>query len=78
MPKIRELKRNYIGKTVKKWLIDADMSQQQLAEKIGMTPQNLNHKIKTNTFYIHDMVEIIWALNVPDDEVLKTMRKERT
>ena len=75
MPKITELKSNYIGKTVKKWLIDADMNQQQLAEAIGMSPQNLGHKINTNNFYYRDMIDIIDALSVPDDEVLKAMRK---
>lgn len=75
MPRLKELKHNYIGKTVKKWLVDADMNQQQLAEAIGMTPQNLGHKINTNRFYFKDMVDIIDALNVPDDEVLKAMKK---
>lgn len=75
MPRITELKSNYIGKTVRKWLIDADMNQQQLAEAIGMSPQNLGHKISTNNFYYRDLLDIIEALSVPDEEVLKAMRK---
>lgn len=75
MPRIKELKRNYIGKTIKKWMIDADMSQQELARRIDMSPQLLGYKIKNNSFDYGNLIDIISALEVPDEMVLKAMRK---
>ena len=75
MPRIKELKRNYIGKTVRKWLIDADMTQQDLANAIGISPQLLGYKINNNAFAYGDLIDVIEALDVPDDEIVKAMRK---
>lgn len=75
MPKVRELKRNYIGKTIKKWLIDADMTQQDLAYEIGISPQLMGYKLKNNSVDYGDLLDIISALNIPDDEIVKVMRK---
>lgn len=75
MPRIKELKRNYIGKTIKKWLVDADMSQQELARKIDMSPQLLGYKIKNNAFDYGNLIDIISALEVPDEKILKAMKK---
>ena len=75
MPRIKELEQNYIGKTIKKWLVDADMSQRELARRIDMSPQLLNHKIKNNAFDYGDLLDIISALEVPDEKILKAMKK---
>lgn len=75
MPRIKELKRNYIGKTVKKWLIDADLSQQQLAGMIDMSPQLLGYKIRNNQFDYGNLLDIFSALGLPDEEILKAMKK---
>lgn len=75
MPKVIGLKHNYIGKTIKKWLIDADMNQQELAEAIHMSPQLLGYKIKNNSFDYKNLLDIFSALNLPDEEIVKAMRK---
>lgn len=75
MPRIKELKRNYIGKTIKKWLVDADMNKKDLAEAIGMSKQLIGYKFKNNAFDYGDLLDIIEALEVPDDEILKAMKK---
>lgn len=75
MPKVTGLKRNYIGKTIKKWMIDAEMSQQDLAKEINMSPQLLGYKIKNNSFDYGNLIDIICALNVPDEKILKVMKK---
>lgn len=75
MPQIRELKRNYIGKTIKKWLVDADMKQADLAYAIGMSPQLLGYKIRNNAFCYGDLLDIFSALNLPNDEIVKVMKK---
>ena len=75
MPKVIGLKHNYIGKTIKKWLIDADMNQQELAEAIDMSPQLLGYKIKNNSFDYKNLLDIFSALNLPDEEIVKAMRK---
>lgn len=75
MPRVKELKSNYIGKTVRKWLIDADMNQQDLANEIGMSPQLLGYKIKNNAFGYGDLLDIFEALKLPDEEIIRAMKK---
>lgn len=75
MPRIKELKKNYIGKTIKKWLIDVDMNQQDLAKAIDMSPQLLGYKIRNNAFDYGDLLDIFSALGLPDEEILKAMKK---
>lgn len=75
MPRIKALKQNYIGKVIKKWLIDADMNQSDLADKIGTSRQRLSYMIKNNAVDYKDLLDIIEACNVPDEEILKAMRK---
>ena len=76
MPRIRELKKNYIGKTIKKWLIDADMNQSDLASAVDMSPQLMGYKIRNNAFDYGDLLDIFAALDLPDSEIVKVMRKE--
>jgi len=75
MPKIRELKKNYIGKTIKKWLIDADMNQSDLAEAMDIPRQKVSYMIRNNAVDYGDLLDIIEACNVPDEEIVKVMRK---
>lgn len=76
MPRIKELKKNYISDTIEKWMIDAHMKQKKdLAEAIGMSPQLIGYKFKNNAFDYGDLLDIIEALEVPDDEILKAMKK---
>lgn len=75
MPRIKELKKNYIGKTIKKWLIDVDMNQQDLAKAVDMSPQLLGYKIRNNAFDYGDLLDIFSALGLPDEEILKAMKK---
>ena len=75
MPKVIGLKHTYIGKTIRKWLIDADMNQQDLAKAVNMSPQLLGYKIKNNAFDYKDLLDIFAALGLPDEEILKVMKK---
>lgn len=75
MPRIKELKSNYIGKTIKKWLIDADMNQSDLAYCMGISKQKLSYMIRNNAITYKDMLDIIEACKVPDEEILKAMRR---
>lgn len=42
----------------------ADMTQTELAEKIGMSPQTLSKKIKTGKFGLTEVEKIIRVLNL--------------
>ena len=77
MPAIRELKSNYIIGWIKKWMSDAGMEeQQQLADAIGISPQLISHKFRKNAFSIKELIDIIDVLDVPDEEIVKAMRKK--
>lgn len=51
-----------IAKEIKKVLIDLEISQSDLAEKIGTSQGNLANKLKRNNFSTKEMLEIAAAL----------------
>lgn len=51
-----------ISKEIKKILIDEELTQSQLAEKLGTSQQNMNAKLKRDNFSNKEMQEIADAL----------------
>lgn len=51
-----------ISKEIKKILIDKDLNQGDLAEKLGTSQQNMNAKLKRDNFSNKEMIEIAEAL----------------
>lgn len=51
-----------INKILKKLLIDEEITQGELADKIETTQQNLSKKFKNNSFYVRDLEKIAEAL----------------
>lgn len=51
-----------ISKEIKKILIDEELTQAELAEKIGTSQQNMNAKLKRDNFSNKEMQEIANAL----------------
>lgn len=51
-----------ISKEIKKILIDEDLTQGDLAEKIGTSQQNFNAKLKRDNFSNKEMQEMADAL----------------
>lgn len=51
-----------INKILKKLLIDEEITQGELANKIETTQQNLSKKFKNNSFYVRDLEKIAEAL----------------
>lgn len=47
-----------ISKEIKKILIDEELTQSQLAEKLGTSQQNMNAKLKRDNFSNKEMQEI--------------------
>lgn len=51
-----------ISKEIKKILIDEDLTQAELAEKVGTSQQNMNAKLKRDNFSNKEMEDIADAL----------------
>lgn len=51
-----------VSKMIKKILIDEELSQSELADKIGTSQGNLANKLKRNNFSTKEMLEIAGAL----------------
>ena len=51
-----------ISKEIKKILIDEDLNQADLAEKLKTSQQNMNAKLKRDNFSNKEMIEIAEAL----------------
>lgn len=51
-----------VTKEIKKMMLDRDMTQSELAEKLGISQSNLAQKLKRNNFTINDMKSIVKAL----------------
>lgn len=52
------------NKTIKKILIDRDLSLKDIAEKIGDSSQNLVQKLNRETIRLQDAEKILDALNL--------------
>lgn len=78
MPKVKELKAQYkeneIGRIMEKHRAYRDMSQDELAEQIGMTQQNYSHKARKNKFNYIDLLRLFKALELSDEEILRVMK----
>lgn len=51
-----------ISKVIKKLLIDNDMTQTELAEKLNTSSGNLTNKLRRNDFRISELEEIATAI----------------
>ena len=60
------------SKTIKKIMLDKNISVKELAEKLGMTPQVLSNKLYRDTFTYNDYVKIA---NILDCDV-KTISRD--
>lgn len=78
MPKViinkHDYKANNIGCTVAMWIRKAGTTMKALAKELGITPQGVSFKIKTNAFTYEDLLTIFEFLEVPDEEILKAMK----
>lgn len=78
MPRIRELKTNYmltdIGSTLDTFRREKKMKQVELAEKIGITQQNLSNKFAHNSFKYEDLIKIFHALELTDEQIVRLMK----
>lgn len=51
-----------ITKMIKIMLVEEDMTQVELAEKLGTTQGNLSNKFRRNNFSVNEMLEIAKVL----------------
>lgn len=75
MPRINAMKHKYIGKTVKHWMVDADVKPTELAMALGMSRQNLYYKIQHNSFGYEDLLTIIEVCKLSDEEIVRCFRR---
>lgn len=80
MPRIRELKHQYmandIGAWVKGQIMRKKLSQEYVADEMGITQQALSRKIRENSFKYIDLLLLFKALKVEDREIIKLMKVE--
>ena len=62
-----------IEKEIKKILIEKDMLLKDLAEKLGVSYQNLYNKMQRNNFRVSELEEILYALGY--DLILKFIKR---
>lgn len=60
-------------KAIKKRMIDLDMNQEDLADRIGTTPQNMSYKLRNNSYTFIDFIEIVKALEFKDAMILESV-----
>ena len=64
-----------IAKEIKKILIDKDMTLTDLAEKLGVTQQNVSAKLKKNDMRISEIEKIAFLLDYDVDIKFKQKNK---
>lgn len=60
-------------KAIKKRMIDLDMNQEELADRVGTTPQNMSYKLRNNSYTFIDFIEIVKALEFKDAMILEAV-----
>ena len=77
MPKVIINRHEYMSKSigcrVAMWLRMAGKTMKDLAPELGVSPQGVSFKIKSNTFTYSDLLTIFDYLDVPEDEILSVM-----
>ena len=78
MPRVRELRPKYmsaqIGREIDSKRVFQRMTQEELAERIGTTQQNLSYKIRNNKFNYEDLIRIFAALELTNEEIIRWMK----
>lgn len=64
-------------KIIKKRMIDLDINQEELADRVGISPQNMSYKLRNNSYTFIDFIEIIKALDLKDSMILEAVGKVR-
>jgi len=75
MPRVKALKHKYVGKVVKHWMIDADVTANELASALGISRQNFYYKIQNNSFTYEDLLTVIEVCELSDEEIVRAMRR---
>ena len=65
-----------IAKEIKKLLIDKDMTLTDLAEKLGITQQNVSAKLKKNDMRISEIEKILGVLGYKLDVEFKKIEPQ--
>lgn len=65
-----------IAKEIKKILIDKDMTLTDLAEKLGVTQQNVSAKLKKNDMRISEIEKILGVLGYKLDVEFKKIEPQ--
>lgn len=65
-----------IAKEIKKILIDKDMTSTDLAEKLGVTQQNVSAKLKKNDMRISEIEKILGVLGYKLDVEFKKIEPQ--
>ena len=65
-----------IAKEIKKILIDKDMTLTDLAEKLGITQQNVSAKLKKNDMRISEIEKILGVLGYKLDVEFKKIEPQ--
>jgi transcriptional regulator with XRE-family HTH domain len=67
---VREFDYKSVGLKIKHALLDADLSQTELAEKMGITRQGLYLKISNNTWTVSDVRKVAEILNIDAKDLI--------
>lgn len=78
MPRVMELRPRYmcsqIGREIDAKRVYLKMSQNELAEHLGTTQQNMSKKIRMNKFNYEDLIKAFKVLELSDEEILRLMK----
>lgn len=64
------------SKTIKKIMLDRNISVKELAEKLGCTPQVLSNKLYRDTFSYSDYIKIVDILGCEVKTIIKETNVE--
>lgn len=77
MPRVKALQHEYkdkdLGSYLRAWMYRSHMTQEDVANELGISRQAYNYKLRHSTFTYKDLLIIFRALELTDDEILYLM-----
>lgn len=78
MPRITSRRKQYKEKDIGAWIAgkmrEARLTQEYMADKLGISQQAYGQKLRRSQFSYADLLTILQEINASDEEIIKLMR----
>ena len=74
MPRLKALKKDYIGTEIWRWMEDANITAQDLADELNIARVTVYYRLANNSVDYEMLLTVIRICEVPDEEIIRVMK----